>query len=416
MNSQPGQHAPASARRAQPLVLLATRQTGGGNEELPDDLVDVLLEEAAKRGWRLLDLTLTEGSVSGEQADPVGALVTLLPTDDLSQVLRGLGCPAVRLGRLPHPDDRIMPAVLPDYREAGRMAADYLAQRSFVDLALVGHAEAGMKQQVEAGLRERAEALGCKCHLLEFRNIPLPAVTSKAKADRYDDRTRRLGQWLETLPKPVGLIACTPAIAGMVNIMCQRVGLAVPEDVAVLSLGNQRKVCELGPVPLSAVEISYQDRIRRAAELLTELIAGKAVADQTFVPPRAVITRRSTDILAVSDPTVARAIRFIWDHLDTSLKVDDVASAVRVPRYKLERLFRKHLDRGVSQEIRRARLERFARLLRTTDHTVDELAPMVGYRSSKRLHNVFKDTFAVTPRRYRLSARIEATADEPTAG
>jgi len=110
---------------------------------------------------------------------------------------------------------------------------------------------------------------------------------------------------------------------------------------------------------------------------------------------------------------VARAIRFIWDRLDQEVSVDDVAEAMRLPRYKLERLFREHYDRGVHAELRRVRLERFAELLRTTDLPVRELAPRVGFKSPKFLHDSFCKQYGTTPRRYRLKARTAHARPEP---
>jgi LacI family transcriptional regulator len=402
-------------RPLKPLVVIATRRMERSHEQLEDELVGVLLAEAGKRGWELLDLSMTEGSLSGEQT-PIGALVTALPDEPMVRMLRELGCPIVRLARLPHPQDESVPAVLPDYAAAGRMAADYFAQRGFREMAMVGHKKMQMMELVGEGFGKRAEALGCRYHLHQFTNVELPPDADDLPASRYDGRAQTVTKWLATLPKPIGLLACSDGLAGTVNIMCQRAGLAVPEDVALLSLGNRRAACELGPVPISAIDIGRQATARVAMEVLEDQINNAHTAPpRTLVPPAGIITRRSTDILAVADPTVARAIRFIWDHLDIKISVNDVAAAVNTPRYKLERLFRAHYKRGINAELRHARLERFSELLRMTDQTVDELAPQVGYLSSKRLHSVFRKAYGMTPRRYRLAARQKDEQTKPHA-
>jgi LacI family transcriptional regulator len=338
-------------------------------------------------------------------------LVTLLPTDQLAGHLRSFDMPIVRLGRLSHPDDAIMPVVYPDHGQAGGIAAEVFAERGFTDLATVGHKDSAMADLVEEGFRARATAMGCQYHRHVFVNPGAGGSSQAIYAERYDRRSRALAEWLGKLPKPVGLLASNSSIAGMVSIMCERAGLAVPEDVALLSVGDHRAHCELGPVAISAVDQHPEDLVRVAMNLLEEMMNGRSVPSRTLVPPRGVVTRRSTDILAVDDPIVARAIRYIWDHLDLPLSVTDVASAMKTPRYKLERLFGKYYKRGVHGEVRRARLERFRELLRTTDQTVDELAPQVGYKSAKRLHVAFRDTYGQTPRRYRLQARESSKSD-----
>jgi len=386
---------------AQPLILIATQQHFNQHQRLEDEVVDVLLDEATRRNWRLLDLSKTGGSISGEP-DPAGALVTLLPTDDRAQWLRAIGCPTVRLGKLPHPQDELMPVAIPDHRGAARMAAAYFAQRGFTQLGLIGHKEAMATPMLDETLNEQAQPLGYayQSRLFETGNRKTPS------AERYDRRARALTEWLDGLTKPVGLVAASSAIAVMVSVACRRAGLSVPEEVAILSIGDDRADCQLCPVPISAVQASRADVARASVQLLDDVMQGKpSPTEPVLVPPRGVITRRSTDILAVNDPTVARAIRYMWDHLDASVCVDDVANAMKTPRYKLERLFKKHLKRGVYSELRRARLERFSELLRTTDQTIDELAPQVGYQSSKRLHGVFREEFGMTPRKYRLANR-----------
>jgi len=385
-------HSPTRiTQRDQRLILIATRRVNTQQEPLEYEVVQSLLDEATKRKWRLLALNLTGGSLTGEQA-PAGALVTLLPDDPQ----------AVRLGRFAHPDDHRMPAIFPDYTEAGRMAADYFAKRGFDHIALVGHEQMLAMAPLEAGMRERADANGSELHTYHFKSPEIPATGPTDRIEQHDRRANKLMTFLAELPKPVALFAASASNAGMISIICRRFGLAVPEDVAILSLGDQPEHCEPAPVPLSAIELSWRDIVRFAAQVLDELMAGQSAPPRTLVPPTRIIDRRSTDILAVADPTVARAIRFMWDHLDLDLTVDQVADAVNTPRYKLERLFRRHLERGVNAELRRARLERFAQLLRTTDKTVDQLAPQVGYRSARRLHVAFRDAYNQTPRRYRL--------------
>ena len=122
------------------------------------------------------------------------------------------------------------------------------------------------------------------------------------------------------------------------------------------------------------------------------------------MPPREVTVRASTDVLATLEPVVARAVRFIWEHLAENLSVDDVADAVSVNRRALERLFRQELDCGVNAELRRRRLEVCCALLRTTDLSVSDLAPKIGFRSKHHLHTSFRAAFGCTPLQFRQRA------------
>ena len=98
-----------------------------------------------------------------------------------------------------------------------------------------------------------------------------------------------------------------------------------------------------------------------------------------MIPPKGVVERETTDVLATPDPHVAAALRYMWDHLDLDLSVDDIAREVGVARRTLDRLFHTHLHRGVNAELRRKRLEVFRDLLISTELPIAELAPMVGF-------------------------------------
>ncbi|MBT3294044.1 MAG: helix-turn-helix domain-containing protein [Verrucomicrobia bacterium] len=69
------------------------------------------------------------------------------------------------------------------------------------------------------------------------------------------------------------------------------------------------------------------------------------------------------------------------------------------------KIIRLHLKRGINAELRRKRLERCCELLRSTDISITDIAPMIGFRSGDYLHSCLKQAFGVTPRKYRLGER-----------
>jgi LacI family transcriptional regulator len=384
-------------RPGQPLLVLLTQTP----QDLSDEQIGLLSDQARQRGWRVLDIGLAGESLADERT-PSGAVVTALPSHPLVSQMRQMGSPVVRIGRLAHPADPLVPAVLTDWSQAGRMAADHFAERGFGDVALFGHHAMAILPLIEAGFHERVEAQGRTCHRYDLTERDDLVPQPRAGGDRASHRAAQIIYWLKSLPKPVGVLACSQYYAGELGLMCRRAGLSMPEQVAVLSVGDQRRICEMASVPISAVDMAPQRRMSVAIDLLDRMMAGQSVPARTFVPPRRIVTRRSTDILAVDHPLVARAIRFMWDRLDQDLSVDEVARAMRTPRSTLERYFREHFQRGIHAELRRARLERFAELLRTTDLPVRELAPRVGFNAPKFLHNSFCKEYGVTPRQYRL--------------
>jgi LacI family transcriptional regulator len=380
-------------RRARPVVIVSTKF-----RELTEPTRDAIVEQALKFEWNLLDLNFTRDEIP-PGLSPSGALVSALPTDPLVKRLRRMGCPVVRLGMLPHPLDARVPAVLLDWTAAGRLAATHFAERGLRNFGCVDLQANTLYEPLYEGLRQGADELGCVCHAFQLpREEP-----GESRAHLYARRARALGAWLATMPRPIAILGGLDWKTGSLCAMCLREGFAVPEDVVLLGCGNIASVCEMAPVALSSIDFGHADYGRQAALLLRRLMQGVAAPPaRVVIPPARIVVRRSSDVLAVGDPKVAHAMRFLWDHLDQNLGVDDVAAEVALSRRGLERRFHEHLGRGVNAELRRKRLERCCELLRTTNEPIADLMPKLGFRSAGYLHRTFRKAFGMTLRQWRI--------------
>ena len=149
---------------------------------------------------------------------------------------------------------------------------------------------------------------------------------------------------------------------------CRLAGLSVPEQVAVLGVDNDAVFCEMADPPLSSVALDSEAAGYEAAELLDGLIRGRVrKSRRVFVRAMGIITRQSTDLVAVSDTDVAAALRYIHREYGNSLSVADVAEAVAMSRRGLETRFRKVLGRTILEEIQSVRIEQAKRLLLETE-------------------------------------------------
>lgn len=358
----------------------------------------VILNAAHKLGWRLVDMAVTRGVIP-RGCSPIGAIIGLPVDHPAMSWVKRLDCPVVRIGNLPHPLDHQVPAVILNYAAAGQLAAEHFAERNFKHLAYIGLKPWHDFQVVYDSFSRRAEQLACSCSLFQ--------LTNKGDADKvalYERRAREVEEWLLDMPKPLGLFTYADTNAVWVETICDSAGLTVPEDVAILGLGNASIVCETAPVPLSSVDLAMGTQCREAVRLLHRLVEGKSVPDEAVVvPPAGVVERQSTHVLAVSDPVVAKAIRYIWDHLDLQVSVDHIAAHVGVSRRSLERAFRTNLGRSVNGERLRKRLERCAELLHGTRMSIQEIAAATGFPSRSYLHRAFRKQYHVSPGEFRKS-------------
>ena len=235
----------------------------------------------------------------------------------------------------------------------------------------------------------------------------------------YDERAR-LCAWIETLTFPVGVVACNDLRGQHVIDACRTLGVTVPEQVAVVGADNSELLCQLCDPPLSSVvtnaeQIGYQsaallDRLMNGQAAAGETAAGETAPAQIYLPPREVMIRQSSDVWAVDDPAIARALHFIRERACDGIAVEEVAAHVRLSRSALERNFRRFINSSPQQEIRRVRLKRVQQLLRETDLPLARIAELTGYGHPEYLMVQFKKSCGQTPSQWRAN-QLTAPSD-----
>ena len=297
-------------------------------------------------------------------------------------------------------DDLPVPRVAIDGVAVGELAAGYFLARGFRNFAYVGYADARFAHQQLNGYRRilRASGHDCAVHphddasVCEYREPwNLRLSTSHATV-----------AWLASLPKPIAILAAGDPLALRVAEAAARLGLRIPEDVALLGVDDDRYLCELAPIPLSSVAVPAERTGYEAAALLDRLLAGEAPAQQdVLLPPSGVVTRRSSDVIAIDEPHVASAVRFIREHVHETPSVEAIASAAGLSVRALQLHFRRHLGRSPFSEIRRVQIERAQQLLTGTRLTLPLVARQSGFANAHRLSAVFRKHVGVPPGQYR---------------
>jgi LacI family transcriptional regulator, galactose operon repressor len=212
-------------------------------------------------------------------------------------------------------------------------------------------------------------------------------------------------QWLLELPKPCGLFTCADHWARIVARYVRLAGLRVPDDIALVGVDNDVVECELLAPPLSSVMIPWQELGNDAARLVQRVLHGQRIERPLWLTsPLGVVARRSSEVLAIDDALVARAVGWIQENAQQRLNVPMVAAAVGGGRKRLERRFRRVLDRTVQEEIRRARVERAKGLLQSTRASLPDIAKQSGFSNAALLSVAFKREVGMPPGSYRRRA------------
>ena len=291
------------------------------------------------------------------------------------------------------------PRVCTDLDASGRMAADYLLGRGFrhfAYLSLLGLEYVARHRDAYAHAIAKA-GYACSMHGVRVRDT--------TQATDWNLRIDELAEWLKTLPKPVAIL--TWSGGNEVIHACHHANLSVPEEVAVLSGSDDDLLCELSDIPISAVKQAAEQIGRNAATQLETMMTAPSSNHtvEKLIPPQEVITRQSTDTLAVRDASLGVALTFIRENLDAPFQVDQVAAKAGLSRRVLERRFMDVLKRSPAEYIRRARLDRARLLLMKTDLSIAQVAESSGFGSPEYLAQILRQDTGLSPLRYRQKLR-----------
>lgn len=312
--------------------------------------------------------------------------------------LAALRCPVVNVSGIVLPG-AAYPRVTTDLAASGRLAARYFLERGYRHLAYFAVAGRPYVRAHQESFAAAATAGGATCHLRATR-------PQRGAEPDWNLNLDELGAWLAGLPKPVAVLAWNASAGRELLYAAQAAGLAVPEDVALLSGTDDDLFCEHSPIPLSAIRPPAEQIGHRAAQLLARLMAGRRVAGRPVVlPPIGLVTRRSTETLALRDPALLKAVRFIRAHATTDIDVPAVARHAGLSRRALEIKFRQQLQRSPAVELRRCRLAAAAELLERTDLPIPDVAEQSGFGSPEYLSFAFQRAYSQTPLRYRRAIR-----------
>jgi len=289
-----------------------------------------------------------------------------------------------------------VPVILPDSESIGRLGAEHLLACGFKHFAFCGFADLPWSQIRGECFANTVRQAGYSC-LFDHRPFT-PKYRSGEKALHF------LAQWLEDLPKPIGLMACNDDCSQQVVEACKMAQLRIPEEIAILGVNDDPMVCAFTNPPLSSIALDTDRAGYNAAELLDRIMSGQSSSGQVVtVRATRVVRRPSTDIMAIDDPLASQALHYIRTHVRELIQVRDVAEAVNTSRSALERRFRRVLNRSVFQEITHMRIDLMKQLLLETDVSVERIAYSLGYPSADHIARYFQQHAHMSPSQYRAS-------------
>jgi LacI family transcriptional regulator len=292
----------------------------------------------------------------------------------------------------------VFPQVTTYTRKVADLAVEHFLEKGFSHFAYFGLEGLPYVTAQQNEFEAKVQEMGFDC--ASFRE-----ETHRGTEPDWSGNAKLLA-WLQSLPKPTGIFTWNVSSARELLYACLGANLRVPDDVAVLIGSEEELLFEASPVPISAVLPATKLIGFRAAELLNRLIQGEKVPSApTLISPLGVVTRQSTDTLAVKDPAVARALAFLWKNREKPIQVEDLARQAGLSRRALERRFREVLKRSPADEIRRGRLDSARRLLAETDLPISAVAEALGFATQAYFAYLHTRYYGQSPSQYRSECR-----------
>jgi LacI family transcriptional regulator len=326
-------------------------------------------------------------------------IIVRIETEAIANAVRRTGLPVVDVSAARRVPD--VPWVETHDEAIATLAANHLLERGFRQLAFCGEQGFNWSTWRCGHFEQRVKAAGATFHQYH----------SKSRFDNDFSWTRerqKLVAWLGQLPRPVGIMACYDIKGQQVLDACRDLDIAVPEEIAVIGVDNDKRICNLSDPPMSSVIPDSQGTGYEAARLLDAIMSGETVpADAHLIPPLGIAERPSTDILAIDDADIVKAMRFIRQHAFDGINVGDVLKQVPLSRRALEDRFQRLIGRTPHQEIERLRMDRVKQLLVETSLPLQTIAQRTGFRHAEYLAVAFKRFTRNTPGQFRRNGGVK---------
>lgn len=342
--------------------------------------------------WRLALMHIEQVQQKMPRLTPdVAGIIAHAYAPRLIEQLAACGVPVVNTsGVAPSPT---LPGVLPDNAAIGRMAAEDLTGRGHRRLVAYEVAGSALTRERRLAFTEAATSAGATVQELRLRSW------KRAEPD--------IAAMLRQTPTPVGIFAGNDGLAVITVRQCQALGMAIPEQVAILGVDNDTLTTNMMEPTISSIDMPWEKLGFEAASRVDLMIRGQTPEPHhLFIAPNRVMTRQTTDGHAIEDPDVALIVHHIREHAGQMFTIDQLVELVPASRRSLEQRFKRALGRTLQDHITRVRLERAKRLLTETDYAMPEIAHRSGFSNAAYFATVFRQHTRQTPTAFRSLYRL----------
>lgn len=321
-------------------------------------------------------------------------IIARTATQEQGEVLYGKGVPLVELcGQ----GTTFVAEIRTDELAAAELVVQHFRAQGLEHFAVFGYGNAWWAVRRAVALQSVLDASAEELHIFPTLGQSVPSFYPVI--ERRDELI--LPTWLADLPKPVGIWCVGDIQAIELLEVCQRLGLSVPEDVAILGTTNDALLCCVLTPNLSSLEYDAADIGYEAARRLDAKMRGKVFRSITEIKPKGIVVRQSTDVIHHQDASLTQAVQFIRENAINGISVHDVVRATGLSRSTLQRKFKQVLDTHPAKEILRVKIDYAKRLLLETNASLEVIKIKSGFATTEYFVQAFRRECGITPARFR---------------
>ena len=288
-----------------------------------------------------------------------------------------------------------IPNITGDYVRTGVMAAEYFLSKGYTNFGFFGYNGVCWSDERCESFRKRV-AMSSP----EDQNFYMYDGQNIDNMWYYDQS--ELTAWLQSLPKPIAIMACDDNQGNILLQACELCGINVPFDVAILGVDNDEILCNMSNPSMSTINVDIERGGADAAAMAERMVKDPDYKGEDIVlQPLSVVERLSSSLFATNDKEVLMALRYIQANIDTKISVSDILDCVPISRRLLETRFKNMTGMTIYNYISLKRINRFAQLLLSTNDSVSEIAARLDECDAKSISRRFKEIKGCTPSEYR---------------
>tara|TARA_B110000967_G_scaffold49362_1_gene50314 strand:+ start:3471 stop:4607 length:1137 start_codon:yes stop_codon:yes gene_type:complete len=321
-------------------------------------------------------------------------IIARIANPELLALIQAKGLPTVDvLGNVrPQP----FPLVKCNDHAIGASVAKHFVENAHTQFAFIGLGDERWSLEREAGFKEELKDFEPAVHTFHIQQ-------HREQGHPVRDSFDSVKAWLLERSTPIGLMVASDQLAPIIFEACHQLGLAIPEHVSVVGVDNDRPFCNLCRPRLSSVEPNHELVGYRAAQTLERLINGETLDQQVIeVNLHTLYQRLSSELIAIDDPALLKALNTIREHACAGVSLDAIAKVAGLSRSVLQRRFRQKLNRTVGEVILNEKLRIAREMLTNTEIPISLVAERSGFNCQEYMNHIFKKHLHTTPRKYRL--------------